>query len=100
MDVIFVPLFGVLRIVLDLYTYVVIGSVIFSWLYSFRILNPGNPMVDAIGDILFRLTDPVLAPFRRFSPNLSGLDLSPIVLLLVLYFLKSVLAQVAFHFSI
>lgn len=100
MDVILGPLLGVLMMAVNLYTYIVIGSVIFSWLYSFRILNPGNPVVDGIGGVLFRLTDPILSYFRRFLPNLSGLDLSPVVLLFVLYFLGNMLARLAMRFSL
>lgn len=98
MDVIFVPLLQVLRMALNLYTYVVIGSVIFSWLYSFRVLNPESQVANSIGGLLFQLTEPVLGRIRRFLPNLSGLDLSPIVLLFALYFLGDALGRLALRF--
>lgn len=72
----------VILIALDLYVWVIIASAIFSWLYAFNIVNPRNQFVAMIGQALYNLTEPVLRPIRRFLPNLGGLDLSPIVLIL------------------
>lgn len=76
---------------LSLYWWIIIGSAIFSWLYAFNVVNPRNQFVGAIGNMLFRLTEPALAPIRRFMPDLGGIDVSPIVLLLIIYFIRQLL---------
>lgn len=85
------PIVGVIQIVLDLYSWVLIGSIIFSWLYQFGVVNTRNPIVHAIGDVLYRLTEPVLAPIRRVLPSFGALDLSPIVVFLLIYLIRSYL---------
>lgn len=74
--------------IIRIYTWVVIASAIFSWLYAFNVVNPRNQVIDVIGRTLYRLTEPALAPIRRILPDLGGIDLSPIVLLLGLFFLE------------
>jgi YggT family protein len=74
---------------LGIYTWILIGSAVFSWLYAFNIVNARNPFVASVGDFLHRATEPALRPLRRFIPNLGGIDVSPIVLLLIIYFLRS-----------
>jgi YggT family protein len=81
----------VVQVALNLYTYVVVASAIFSWLYAFNVVNPRNAVVSTIGNTLYQLTEPVLRPIRRFMPNLGGLDLSPIVLLLGIFLLQSII---------
>lgn len=73
---------------LDIYWWLIIGSVVFSWLYAFNVVNPGNPFVDTIGNFLYRATEPALRPIRRFLPDLGGIDISPIILLLALFFVR------------
>jgi YggT family protein len=73
---------------LDLYWWIIIGSAVFSWLYAFNVVNPRNQFVGAIGNMLFRLTEPALRPIRRFLPDLGGIDISPIILLLLLFFVR------------
>jgi YggT family protein len=82
------PFIWLLFTLIDLYFYVILATVIVSWLTAFNIINSGNPYVRQANYILRRLTEPVLAPIRRVLPNLGGLDFSPIVLLLGLQFLK------------
>jgi YggT family protein len=74
---------------LGIYTWILIGSAVFSWLYAFNVVNSRNQFVASVGDFLHRATEPALRPLRRFIPNLGGIDLSPIVLLLIIYFLRS-----------
>jgi YggT family protein len=76
---------------LDLYWWVIIASAIFSWLYAFNVVNSRNQFVGSIGNMLFRLTEPALRPIRRFIPDLGGIDISPIILLLILFFLRQFL---------
>lgn len=76
---------------LDLYWWVIIASAIFSWLYAFNVVNSRNQFVGSIGNMLYRLTEPALRPIRRFIPDLGGIDISPIILLLLLFFLRQFL---------
>jgi YggT family protein len=76
---------------LDIYWWIIIGAAVFSWLYAFNVVNPRNEFVGMIGNMLFRMTDPVLRPIRRFLPDLGGIDISPIILLLVIFFIRQFL---------
>ena len=74
--------------ILKLYSYVVIANVVVSWLIAFNILNTQNRFVYSILEFSYRLTDPILNKIRRFLPNLGSLDISPIILLLLIWFLE------------
>ena len=74
--------------ILKLYSYVVIANVIVSWLISFNILNTQNRFVYSILELSYRLTDPFLNKIRRFLPNLGSLDISPVILLLLIWFIE------------
>ena len=76
---------------LSLYWWIIIASAIFSWLYAFNVVNSKNQFVGSIGNMLYRLTEPALRPIRRFMPDLGGIDISPIILLLILFFLRQFL---------
>ena len=78
----------VLMLALNLYWWIVIISAIMSWLVAFNVINPRNEIVGTIGRVVYGLTEPALRPIRRFLPNLGGIDISPIVLLLGIYFLQ------------
>jgi YggT family protein len=84
-------LLDVLLLALDLYTWIIIASAIFSWLYAFGVVNPSNQFVGTIGRMLYQLTEPALRPIRRFLPAMGGLDLSPIVLLLLIFLIERVI---------
>lgn len=73
---------------LSIYWWILIASAIFSWLYAFNVVNPRNQVVGMIADFLYRATDPVLRPLRRVLPDLGGIDISPIIVLLIIYFLR------------
>ena len=74
--------------ILKLYSYVVIVNVIISWLIAFNILNTQNRFVYSILELTYRLTDPILNRIRRFLPNLGTLDISPVILLLLIWFIE------------
>lgn len=78
----------VLMLALNLYWWIIIISAIMSWLVAFNVINPRNEIVGTIGRMVYGLTEPALRPIRRFLPNLGGIDISPIVLLLGIYFLQ------------
>ena len=81
-------LFSTIDLALGIYTWIIIGSAIFSWLYAFNVVNTGNRFVGMIGDFLYRATEPALRPIKRIMPDLGGLDISPIILLLIIFFLR------------
>ena len=81
----------IILIVLDLYVWLLIAAAILSWLVAFNVVNTRNQFVSAIAEFLYRITEPVLAPIRRALPNLGGLDISPIVLILIIMFLQRVI---------
>jgi YggT family protein len=74
--------------ILKIYSYVVIANVVISWLIAFNILNTQNRFVYSILELSYRLTDPILNKIRRFLPNLGSLDISPVVLLLLIWFVE------------
>ena len=82
-----------LRHRVQLYIYVLIASAVLSWLVAFNVVNVRNPIVSQIGEVLYRLTEPALRPIRNILPNLGGVDLSPIVLVLLLLFASRLLHE-------
>ncbi len=84
MTAVFVTLHFAIRI----YWWIIIASAVFSWLHAFNVVNTRNQFVAMIGDFLYRITEPALRPIRRFLPDLGGIDISPILLLLALVFLE------------
>ena len=83
-----IAIFYLLLQILKIYSYVVIANVIISWLIAFNILNTSNRFVYSILDFTYRLTDPILNKIRRFLPNLGAFDISPIILLLLIWFIE------------
>ena len=81
----------VVLLILHLYWWVIIASAIFSWLYAFGVVNPSNQVVAMIGRTLYQLTEPLLRPIRRYVPVFGGLDVSPIILLLILFLVERVI---------
>jgi YggT family protein len=79
--------------VLEIYSWVIIAAAILSWLVAFGVINVRNQFIRVVVDLLYRLTEPLLRPIRRFLPNLGGVDISPIILLLGLYFIQSLLHE-------
>jgi len=77
--------------VIDIYTWIVIAGAIMSWLVAFGVVNISNKFIRMVVDVLYRLTEPVLRPIRRILPNLGGVDISPVILLLGLFFVRSLL---------
>jgi len=97
MHVILGPILEIVDTILGLYMWVIILSVVMSWLYAFNVVNTGNRFVYAIGYFTHRLTEPALAPIRRFLPSFGAIDLSPLVLLLAVFFLRRVIQNLLFE---
>lgn len=89
-------LLDVVLLVLKLYSFVIIASAIFSWLYAFNIVNSSNQIINTIGRVLYNLTEPALRPIRRIMPDLGGVDISPVILLLIIWFLQNFLVRLAY----
>ena len=81
-----VTLSGLLDLAIRVYFFIIVAYVVLSMLVSFQVVNPRVPIVATIGRILFRLSEPALRPIRRIVPIIAGIDLSPLVLLLILQF--------------
>jgi YggT family protein len=85
-------LFLVIDLALEIYIWIVIAMAIFSWLVAFNVVNTRNPVVHMVGDFLYRITDPALRPIRNMMPNLGGIDISPVILFLIIIFIRYVIA--------
>ena len=83
-----IAIFYLVLQILKLYSYVVIANVLISWLIAFNVLNTQNRFIYSILEMTYRLTDPILNRIRRFLPNLGSLDISPIILLLLIWFIE------------
>ena len=83
-----IAIFYLVLQILKLYSYIVIANVVISWLIAFNVLNTSNRFVYSILDFTYRMTDPFLNKIRRFLPNLRAFDISPIVLLLLIWFIE------------
>lgn len=84
---------NLINTVIGVYIWLVIGSVLLSWLIAFNVVNTGNRIVYQIGDFLYRVTEPALRPIRNLLPSMGGLDLSPLVLILALYFVRDLVNE-------
>ncbi len=80
--------------VIQIYIYVIIASAVLSWLIAFNVINTRNRFVYTVVDVLYRVTEPVLAPIRRILPDLGGIDVSPVVLLLLLFFIQNLIWEI------
>ncbi|WP_020594505.1 YggT family protein [Kiloniella laminariae] len=96
MDIILGPLITVTIVALDLFKWALLISIILSWLVNFNVVNTQNPFVNTVGEFLWRLTEPALRPIRKVVPAISGIDLSPIVLFLIIMFIQNMLARLAY----
>ena len=88
-----ISLAKLIYVILDIFTWVIIGSAIMSWLVAFGVVNVRNQVVRTLVDFLYRVTEPVLRPIRRVLPNLGGIDISPVIALLLIFFLQHLLKE-------
>jgi YggT family protein len=86
-----VELIHFISYLLTLYVYILIAAAVLSWLIAFNVVNPRNQFVHMLGDFLYRITEPVLRPIRNMLPNLGGIDISPIVVILIVIFIQMVI---------
>ena len=81
----------VILLALDLYTWIIIASAVLSWLIAFNVINIRNNVVRMIWNGIYQLTEPLLAPIRRRLPDMGGMDISPIVLLLGVFLIQRII---------
>ena len=79
--------------VIQIYIWLLIAQAVLSWLVAFGIANRHNRVVSMVGDFLWRITDPLLRPIRRVLPDLGGIDVSPVILILLLYFIRNLMFE-------
>jgi YggT family protein len=79
--------------VISIYVWLLIAQAILSWLVAFGIVNRYNRVVATIGDFLWRITEPLLRPIRRVIPDLGGIDISPVILILLLWFVRNLMFE-------
>ena len=79
--------------ILDIYSAIIIASAIMSWLVAFGVVNVRNQFIRVVVDLLYRVTEPVLRPIRRLLPNLGGIDISPVVALLLIIVIQHFIAN-------
>jgi YggT family protein len=88
-----IALANLINAVVNIFIFILIVQVIMSWLIAFNVVNTRNRFVYMVADVAYKITEPVLRPIRRILPNFGGLDLSPVVLILLLYFIRDLLFE-------
>ena len=94
------PIAALLIEVLEIYKWILVAAIIVSWLTAFNVINVHNNFVRTLLRILLALTEPVLRPVRKIVPPISGLDLSPIIVFVVIWFLQYTITWAAFRFGL
>ena len=85
-------LFLVIDLALEIYIWLLIAAAVLSWLIAFNVVNTRNQAVAMVGDFLYRITEPALRPIRNMLPNLGGIDISPVILILIIIFIRFCIA--------
>lgn len=96
MDVVVINLLKVLIIALDFFQFIVIANVVFSWLVAFNVINTSNQFVHIVMDFTYRMTEPLYSRIRNLLPNFGNMDLSPIIVLLGIFFIQGMLTDVLY----
>jgi YggT family protein len=84
-------LLDIIIMLLQLYIYLLVAAAILSWLIAFNVVNTRNQFVHMLADFLYRITEPVLRPIRNLLPNLGGIDVSPVILILIIILIERVI---------
>jgi YggT family protein len=83
----------IILLILQIYIWLLIAAAVLSWLIAFNVVNTRNQVVAMVADFLYRITEPVLRPIRSLLPNLGGIDVSPVILILIILFLENVIIR-------
>ena len=81
----------IVLLVLQIYVWLLIAAAVLSWLVAFNVVNTRNQVVAMVGDFLYRITEPLLRPIRGMMPNLGGIDISPVILILVIFLIENII---------
>ena len=94
------PFLWLVDTIITIYIWLLIASAVLSWLIAFNVVNTRNPIVNSIGEFLYRVTEPLLRPIRNVMPNLGGIDVSPVILIIALLFLERFVFWIYFRIAI
>ena len=83
----------IVMLVLQIYIWLLIAAAVLSWLIAFNVVNTRNPVVASVGEFLYRITEPVLRPIRNMMPNLGGIDISPVILILIILLIENIIIR-------
>jgi YggT family protein len=83
----------IILLVLQIYIWLLIAAAVLSWLIAFNVVNTRNQVVASIAEFLYRITEPVLRPIRGLMPNLGGIDVSPVILILIILLLENIIVR-------
>src|SRR5450759_3867307 len=83
----------IVLLILQIYIWLLIASAVLSWLIAFNVVNTRNQVVAMVADFLFRITEPVLRPIRQMMPNLGGIDVSPVILILLILLIENIIMR-------
>jgi len=86
-------LLDVILLALQLYIYLLIAAAVLSWLIAFNVVNTRNQVVASISEFLYRITEPLLRPIRNMLPNLGGIDVSPVILILIILLIENIIVR-------
>ena len=84
---------SIILLILDIYIWLLIASAVLSWLIAFNVVNTRNQFVAMVADFLYKITEPVLRPIRSVLPSLGGIDVSPVVLILIIILIKDIIVR-------
>jgi len=87
-------IFILLDSMITIYLWIIIINAILSWLVAFNVLNTQNRFVFSVLDVTYKLTDPALSKIRRFIPMFGSIDISPVILILILMFLRNIIFEI------
>lgn len=85
------PFLWLVDTIITIYIWLLIASAILSWLIAFNVVNTRNPIVHTVGNFLYQITEPLLRPIRAMLPHLGGIDISPVILIIALLFLRQLI---------
>jgi YggT family protein len=94
------PFLWLIDTIITIYIWLLIASAVLSWLIAFNVVNTRNPIVSSVGEFLYRVTEPLLRPIRNMLPNLGGIDVSPVILIIGLLFLERFIFWLYFQLAI
>src|SRR5487761_2786890 len=94
------PFLWLVDTIITIYIWLLIASAVLSWLIAFNVVNTRNSIVNSVGEFLYRVTEPLLRPIRNLMPNLGGIDVSPVILIIGLLFLERFVFWIYFRLAI